>query len=87
MTHQGSAGVKPADFEQLEDKEESVVRGQRHNKLNVTTANITTAQIPKYRVTWLHKRPRMSGDGWMWRQSFILSVESITIVCGNDLNI
>ena len=23
----------------------------------------------------------------MWRQSFILSVQSITIVCGNDLNI
>ena len=63
MTHQGSAGVKPADFEQLEDKEKSVVCGQRNNKLNVTTANITTAQIPKYRVTWLHKRPRMSGDG------------------------
>ena len=48
MTNQGSAGVKPADFEQLEDKEESVVSGQKHNKINVTTA-----QIPKYRVTWL----------------------------------
>ena len=58
MTNQGSAGVKPADFEQLEDKEESVVNGQKHNKINVTTA-----QIPKYRVTWLPKRPRMSGDG------------------------
>ena len=46
MTNQGSAGVKPANFEQLEDKEESVVSGQRHNKINVTTA-----QIPKYRVT------------------------------------
>ena len=47
MTHQGSPGVEPEDFEQLEDKEESVVSGQRHNKLNVTTANVTTAQIPK----------------------------------------
>ena len=47
MTHQGSPGVEPEDFEQFEDKEESVVRGQRHNKLNVTTANVTTAQIPK----------------------------------------
>ena len=62
--------------------------GRRHKVTRYNCHDCTNTNITKIRVTRLHKRPRMSGDGWIlcWK-SFILSVESVTIGCGYDLDI
>ena len=60
--------------------------GRRHKVTRYNCHDCTNTNITKIPVTRLHKRPRMSGDGWIlcWK-SFILSVEFVTIWCGYDL--
>ena len=70
------------EIEKYEDKEETADEDTKLQDCH----DCTNTNITKLRVTRLHKRPRMSGDGWIlcWK-SFILSVESVTIGCGYDL--
>ena len=72
------------EIEKYEDKEETADEDTKLQDCH----DCTNTNITKIRATRLHKRPRMSGDGWIlcWK-SLILSVESVTIGCGYDLDI